>query len=64
MMADVDVRDILGAIRVPTLILHAQDKREEATFIASRIPGAHRFEVSRSAASTSRKPSRRSSSAS
>ena len=45
MMADVDVRDILGAIRVPTLILHTLNQREEATYIASRIPGAHRFEL-------------------
>lgn len=45
MMADVDVRDILGAIRIPTLILHTLDQREEATYIASRIPGAYRFEL-------------------
>jgi class 3 adenylate cyclase/alpha-beta hydrolase superfamily lysophospholipase len=46
MMADVDVRNILGAIRVPTLILHEIADREEAAYIASRIPGADRFELS------------------
>jgi class 3 adenylate cyclase len=46
MAADVDVRDVLGAIRVPTLIAHAPPTREEAEYIAARIPGARRFEVS------------------
>lgn len=45
MTADVDVRDILGAIRVPTLILHTRADREEAGYIASRIPGAKQFEL-------------------
>jgi class 3 adenylate cyclase/pimeloyl-ACP methyl ester carboxylesterase len=45
MIADVDVRDILGAIRVPTLIFHAANGRDEATYIASGIPGARRFEL-------------------
>jgi pimeloyl-ACP methyl ester carboxylesterase len=45
MMADVDVRDILGAIRVPTVVLHSPVKREEASYIASRIPGAQRVEL-------------------
>jgi class 3 adenylate cyclase len=46
MAADVDVRDVLGAIKVPTLIAHAPPTREEAEYIAARIPGARRFEVS------------------
>jgi class 3 adenylate cyclase len=45
MIADVDVRDVLGAIRVPTLVAHAPDAREEAEYITARIPGARRFEV-------------------
>lgn len=45
MAADVDVRDILGVIRVPTLVAHASSAREEAAYIAERIPGARRFEV-------------------
>ena len=47
MTVDVDVRDILGAIRVPTLVLHTKGDREEAAYIASRIPGAGRFELAR-----------------
>jgi class 3 adenylate cyclase len=45
MQADVDVRDVLGAIRVPTLVAHAPDDREEAEYLATRIPGARRFEI-------------------
>jgi class 3 adenylate cyclase/pimeloyl-ACP methyl ester carboxylesterase len=46
MAADVDVRDVLSAIRVPTLVAHSPIAREEAEYIAARIPGARRFEVS------------------
>ena len=45
MMADVDVRDVLSAIRVPTLVAHSPVAREEAEYLAARIPGARRFEV-------------------
>ena len=45
MAADVDVRDVLGAIRVPTLIVNMPATRDEAEYIAARIPGARRFEV-------------------
>jgi class 3 adenylate cyclase len=45
MIADVDVRDVLGAIRVPTLVAHVPGAREEAAYVAERIPGARRFEV-------------------
>ena len=45
MIADVDVRDVLGAIRVPTLVAYGPDTREEAEYVAARIPSARRFEV-------------------
>ena len=45
MIADVDVRGVLSAIRVPTLVAHAPPSREEAEYIAARIPGARRFQV-------------------
>jgi class 3 adenylate cyclase len=45
MAADLDVRDVLPAIRVPTLIVNMPPAREEAAYIADRIPGARRFEV-------------------
>jgi class 3 adenylate cyclase len=45
MAADVDCRDVLGAIRVPTLVAHKPAQREEAAYIAARIPGAKQFEV-------------------
>ena len=42
--AEIDVRDILPAIRVPTLVMHRRDDRsaawEEGRYIAERIPGA------------------------
>src|SRR5207244_2836607 len=42
--ADIDVRHVLPAIRVPTLILHRTDDRavpvEHGRFLAERIPGA------------------------
>jgi class 3 adenylate cyclase len=45
MAMDVDVRDVLPAIRVPTLVLNMPAKRGEAEYVAARIPGARRFEV-------------------
>jgi class 3 adenylate cyclase len=45
MTVDVDVRDVLGAIRVPTLVASVPATREEAAYVADRIPGARRFEV-------------------
>jgi class 3 adenylate cyclase len=45
MAADVDVRDILGAIRVPTLVANMPDTRDEAEYVTARIPGARRLEV-------------------
>jgi pimeloyl-ACP methyl ester carboxylesterase/DNA-binding winged helix-turn-helix (wHTH) protein len=44
MNAAIDVRDVLPAIRVPTLILHRLDDRlltiDEGRYVAGRIPGA------------------------
>jgi pimeloyl-ACP methyl ester carboxylesterase len=44
MNADVDVRDILPSVRVPTLVLHRTGDRclkvEEGRYLASHIPGA------------------------
>ncbi|MPY89667.1 MAG: alpha/beta fold hydrolase [Luteitalea sp.] len=44
MNADIDVREVLPTIRVPTLILHRSGDRclrvEEGRYVASRIPGA------------------------
>jgi class 3 adenylate cyclase/pimeloyl-ACP methyl ester carboxylesterase len=45
MAADVDVRDILVAIRVPTLVANMPSTRGEAEYVTSRIPGARRVEV-------------------
>ena len=44
MNAQIDIRDILPSIRVPTLVLHRRHDRclkvEEGRYVASRIPGA------------------------
>jgi pimeloyl-ACP methyl ester carboxylesterase len=49
MNTQIDVRDILPAIRVPTLILHRTGDRdakiEEGRYIAARIPGAKLVEL-------------------
>ena len=45
MATNVDVRDVLPAIRVPTLILNMPSRRGEAEHVAARIVGARRFEV-------------------
>jgi len=45
MAADIDVRDVLGAIRIPTLVVNMPEAREEAAYVAARIPGAQRFEL-------------------
>jgi class 3 adenylate cyclase/pimeloyl-ACP methyl ester carboxylesterase len=45
MAADVDVRDVLPAIRVPTLIANMPPAREEAAYVAAHIPGARRVEI-------------------
>ena len=45
MAQDVDVRDVLGAIRVPTLIAHMAPRRDEAAYVAGRIVGARLLEI-------------------
>src|SRR5207245_10819054 len=45
MAMDVDVRDVLPAVRVPTLILHGPKNRGHADYMAERIPGAKRVEI-------------------
>jgi class 3 adenylate cyclase/alpha-beta hydrolase superfamily lysophospholipase len=45
MAADVDVRDILGTIRVPTLVANMPAARGEAEYITAHVPGARRLEV-------------------
>ncbi len=40
-----DVRDVLPAIRAPTLVLHRPVARDEADYIASRVEGAQLVEV-------------------
>jgi pimeloyl-ACP methyl ester carboxylesterase len=45
----VDVRDVLGAVRAPTLVLHRRDdvdaKIDEGRYLAERIPGARFVEL-------------------
>ena len=49
MNAEIDVRHVLPAIRVPTLVLHRLDTRvyqvEEGRYVAARIPGARLVEL-------------------
>jgi class 3 adenylate cyclase len=49
MNSDIDIRDVLPAVRVPTLLLHRVDDRrvavDEARFIAGRIPDARLVEL-------------------
>ena len=49
MNAEVDVREILPLVRVPTLVIHRSGDRclrvEEGRYVASRIPGAHFVEL-------------------
>lgn len=49
MNREIDVRDVLPSVRVPTLILHRVDERvihiDNARYMASRIPGARLVEL-------------------
>lgn len=45
MARDVDIRDVLPSIRVPTLVLHLARHADESRYIADRIPGARRVEI-------------------
>lgn len=50
MNAEIDIRPVLGAIRVPTLLLHSVNDRAidiaHSRFMAERIPGAKLIELS------------------
>jgi class 3 adenylate cyclase/alpha-beta hydrolase superfamily lysophospholipase len=46
MVRDVDIRDVLPSIRVPTLVLHLAEHADESRYVAERIPGALRVEIS------------------
>ena len=45
-----DIRDALGSVRVPTLVMHRRGDRdsrvEEGRYLAERIPGARFVELS------------------
>lgn len=45
MQMDTDITDVLGSIRVPTLVLHDGRNRGQARYVADRIPGAEAIEV-------------------
>lgn len=45
MAMDVDVRAVLPAVRVPTLVLHQPATREHARYLEERIPNARRVEL-------------------
>jgi class 3 adenylate cyclase len=40
-----DVREVLSAVRAPTLVLHRSEMREEGAYVADRVQGARRIEV-------------------
>jgi class 3 adenylate cyclase len=40
-----DVRDILSAVRSPTLLLHRSETRDEALYVAAHLKGARRVEI-------------------
>jgi class 3 adenylate cyclase len=45
MMMEGDVREVLPTVRAPTLVLNRPQAREEAQFVADRIPAARRVEI-------------------
>ena len=45
MAKEVDIRDVLPTIRVPTLVLTMPEARDEAAYVAERIPQARLVEV-------------------
>ena len=44
MIMETDIRDVLPAIRVPTLVLYREDYREHGRFLTERIPTARAVE--------------------
>ncbi|HUG64006.1 MAG TPA: adenylate/guanylate cyclase domain-containing protein [Gaiellaceae bacterium] len=45
MQLDLDIADVLPAVRVPTLVLGKKQMREEAAEVAAGIPGAEHVEI-------------------
>ncbi len=45
MAMEIDIRDVLPSIRVPTLVISMPASRKEAEFIAARIPDSRTFDV-------------------
>ena len=45
MAMETDITDVLGSIRVPTLVLHPEAQRGEARYMTERIPGANGIEL-------------------
>lgn len=45
MAMEIDIRDVLPTIRVPTLVLAMPAKRDEAAYVTDRIPQARLYEV-------------------
>lgn len=45
MARDVDIRDVLPSIRVPTLVLNNAEHADESRYVADHIPGARRGEL-------------------
>jgi class 3 adenylate cyclase len=45
MAMDVDIRDVLPAVRVPTLIIHGPANAGHAQYMAERMPAARRLEL-------------------
>jgi class 3 adenylate cyclase len=44
-MMDTDIRGVLAAIRVPTLVMHTEGYRDPAQYLSARIPGARVVEI-------------------
>ncbi|HLE99804.1 MAG TPA: hypothetical protein VI540_07880 [Gaiellaceae bacterium] len=42
---DTDITDVLGSIRVPTLVLHREDERGVAGYVGERIRDVHVVEL-------------------
>jgi class 3 adenylate cyclase len=45
MVMEGDVRDVLPAVRSPTLVLHRPSTIREAAYVTEQIPGARRMEI-------------------
>src|SRR5665213_161502 len=45
MQIGTDITDVLGSVRVPTLVIHRAGGRAAAEYVSERVPGATRIEV-------------------